>query len=685
MSDKANTQSNILDDKKLWLICPKCKNFPLITLKIDNESKEIYINLKCRCNNYKEEQYSFKEYMAQITHKQKNKMPCSKNPSHNGYLAINYCFQCQEFLCSLCKSIHDTLNKDHIISDEAIKIDKICDRHLEDNEIISYCNECNMNLCSTCLKEHNIHHDIYDLKNFFPKNLIDKYFEDFKLIHIAFFKYINEAKKIMDEKIKEKKDEEDENAKNDIKTAIKNSNLLYQKNKEMNQDLIKIISLMFDNYYNTIESSPNFNIIYQLKNLTRFNNSLKQYKYDDNMSLLENINSFIDYLKKVFIIKTLDTPLEIKEIIKIPKLNNTRVLTYLGGSKLCSGNWESNLQIIDLNTKSIIKNIAGHFSGVSTMCLINGKYILSGGTDAAMNIYEPDLVIDENNNNEEDGGESCFKGFINGHDDTVSKIFQFKDGKVATCGYDKKINIFGKILDNETKDDFPIIELTEEEKEKLEKEKAEKEKAEKEKEKAEKEKSEKENNDDNEVKPNEEKPQDKEPEKQLFYISLEKIATFELPNKVFDICELKDGSLISCCLDKTLRIFNMETLKEEKVLKVDVVPSKIACLIDGRITIAFGERDAFGIKIFKLDEKKEITLEKEFITHTKFISSLYILEDGKIVTTSLDGTAVFYNPFEMKIVCKIEEKNKKNFTSVTQLEDRNVVISSSKGYIYMLQ
>ena len=73
MSDKANSQSNILDDKKLWLICPKCKNFPLITLKMDNESKEIYINLKCRCNNYKEEQYSIKEYLAQITYKQKIK------------------------------------------------------------------------------------------------------------------------------------------------------------------------------------------------------------------------------------------------------------------------------------------------------------------------------------------------------------------------------------------------------------------------------------------------------------------------------------------------------------------------------------------------------------------------------------------------------------------------------------
>jgi len=158
-----------------------------------------------------------------------------------------------------------------------------------------------------------------------------------------------------------------------------------------------------------------------------------------------------------------------------------------------------------------------------------------------------------------------------------------------------------------------------------------------------------------------------------------------LPNKVFDICELKDGSLIACCLDKTLRIYNMETLKEEKVNKIDFVPSKIASLPDGRIVVGFGERDAFGIKIFKLDDKKELTLEKELIAHSKNLSCLFILEDGKIATTSLDGTAAFYNPFEMKLVCKIEEENKKNFTSLTQLEDRTVVISSNKGVIYVLQ
>ena len=110
-----------------------------------------------------------------------------------------------------------------------------------------------------------------------------------------------------------------------------------------------------------------------------------------------------------------------------------------------------------------------------------------------MNIYDPSVVIDENKKEEE--GESCYRGFINGHDATISKIIQFKDGKVVTCGYDKKINIFGKLLNNEAKEDFPIIELTEEEKEKLEKERQEKEKHEKlEREKQEKENKNKEKN-----------------------------------------------------------------------------------------------------------------------------------------------------------------------------------------------
>ena len=682
-------ESYILDNKKLWLICPKCKDIPLLTLKLDNESKDVCILLKCRCSNYREELYNIKEYLSQITQKQKQKMSCTANPAHSGYLAVNYCFQCQQFLCSLCKTIHDTLNKEHSISDEEISIDKICDRHIEGNEIISHCAECNMNLCSTCLKEHNIHHDIYDIKTFFPKNLCDKYYEDFKLIHITFFKYINEAKKIIDEKIlEEKRNEEENEQKNDeLKTAIKNMNCIYEKNNDMNQDLIKLISLMFENYYNTIESTPYFNIIYQLKSLTRFNSNLKSFKYDENISLIDNITNFINYLKKIYIVKTLNTPLEIKEITKIPKLNSTRVLISLGGTKLASGNMESDIQIFDLSTKNIVKHLVGHFFSVTSMCFVDNKYIISGGSDTAMNIYDPTIFIDNDETND-DMRENCYRGFLLGHDDTICKIMQFKDGKVATCGYDKKINIFGKCQSNKAKEDFPVIEITEEEKEKSEKERTTT------KEKNDKtEKTETENNitlthnsNNAEEIPLVETQQEEQPE--LYYLNLENLACFVLPDKVFDICESKDGSLIACCLDKSIKIYNMENLKStqpEKNIKLDYTPSHVACLPDGRLVVAFGENKSFGIKIYKIDENKELILQKEFIEHKKIISCLYILEDGKIVTTSMDGTAVFYNPFDFKIICKIEENKKKNFTSVVQLEDRSVIISAGKGVIYVLQ
>lgn len=88
-----------------------------------------------------------------------------------------------------------------------------------------------------------------------------------------------------------------------------------------------------------------------------------------------------------------------------------------------------------------------------------------------MNIYDPSIFIDNDETND-DMRENCYRGFLSGHDDTICKIMQFKDGKVATCGYDKKINIFGKCQENKAKEDFPVIELTEEEKENSKKKKS---------------------------------------------------------------------------------------------------------------------------------------------------------------------------------------------------------------------
>lgn len=694
-------EENILDDKHIWLICPRCKNFPSITPKINSDLKDGSICLSCRCNKYKEETFSINEYIELITKKQTKKMTCTNNKAHSSYLAVNYCFVCEQFLCSLCQKVHKTLNKDHTISDETIRIDKICDRHMTDNKIVSYCSECHMNLCQKCLDDHNVHHQIYDLRGLFPKDFCNKTHGDFKLIQVTFFKYNTCSKQAIDDKIKSLSDEEKTN---ELKESVKQLNDIYNRNCKINQDLIKLITLMFENYYSTIENMPCYSIINNLKNISKFNNNIKKFNYDENKNIQENIKDFIKYLQNTFIIKTINSPLEIKEVIALPdKLGHIKKILSINNS-IYSGNWESLINIVDLNEKKVITTLSGHFESISALCKINNKFILSGGKDYSMNFYDPSLIT-SNDMSDEKNGELCYIGFIEGHDDLVSDIIQLKDGRIVSCGWDKKINVFGKLKDYEAKDNYPIIPETVEENkgDKANKEDKAKEEVVKKEKEAEKEKDkQKENNKEKEKvqkaegaeeaeNPNEETAIDfdklngKDKNKYKFYSSCEKLATFEShQDKVFSITELKDGSLLSCSKDKTLKIFNMETLKEIKSIPLEFQPYHLICLKDGRICISYKKDDNnYGIGIYKINDKFEITLEHEFMEHTNFISGLFCLEDGKIVTISLDKTAIFYNPFEMSIVCKINEEQE--LTGITQLEDRTVVISSLNGNLFILQ
>ena len=72
---KTSTENNTLDDKYIWLICPKCKNIPCITPKIGKDQSEGTIDITCRCNNYKPEQFTIKEYIdTELTEKNKQKL-----------------------------------------------------------------------------------------------------------------------------------------------------------------------------------------------------------------------------------------------------------------------------------------------------------------------------------------------------------------------------------------------------------------------------------------------------------------------------------------------------------------------------------------------------------------------------------------------------------------------------------
>lgn len=685
--------SNKLEEKCLWLICPRCKEFPIISQKITNVNSDLnqeegMITIKCRCNKYNEFLISIKEYLSLIKEKQKENNKCTKEHSHSVYQAIDYCFQCQVFMCSVCHNIHKTLYENHMVSKEGICIDKICDRHLTNNKIVSYCAECRMNLCPTCLKDHNIHHQVYDMQEIFPKSLFEKSFSEFNDIKINYFEIINESKKNMEEKILGNK-EGSEEEKNEIQNLVNQMNNAFNNANKINKDFVNLISLMFDNYINTIDSTPNYNISYNLKNGSRFNTGIKPFVIDESIPLIENLKNFIFYLKSKYIIKTINTPLKIKEKVEIKGLNNIRSLLALPGNRICIGNWETDIHILDLNSRQIVNTLKGHFSGINSLCFINKKFILSGGKDFAMNLYDiANNSEDEITTQISEREEIHYRGFLSGHDGNVSKIIQLKDGKILTCGWDKKINVFGKIKENEEKENLPQIVENEEN---AEENKTNKDVSnlshltEKEKE-IERIKDIKKNNLNLIKKEQVENKEKKENVK--YYNTFEEIKSFSShKDKVYDIVELKDGSIMSCSNDKTLKVFSMDTLKEIKTIPVNFYPRKLICLKDGRICIGYKKINTndYCVGIFTINENYEITLQKEFCEHKEIIYSLEKLDDGKVVSTDIGGNAVFYNPFDLNKICTITQNENKGMTSVIEMENKIVIIGSGYNYLYILE
>ena len=168
-------------------ICPKC--FENSILKINNYKIALY-DIK---NEHKIENISLNEF--ELTQKiDIAKIICGKckirNKSNVYGKEFFKCLECNMYLCSLCKEIHE---KDHSI----INYDNIrytCQRHNDTFSI--YCKDCKMNICTYCKKEHK-NHDLIELGDVINNNINNKELEQ-KLneLQIFFDKFKNEFNEI---------------------------------------------------------------------------------------------------------------------------------------------------------------------------------------------------------------------------------------------------------------------------------------------------------------------------------------------------------------------------------------------------------------------------------------------------------------------------------------------------------
>ena len=414
----SNKPNNVLDKNKKWLICPTCRNFPLITPFFENSTA--YVQINCHCSS-SSQIFKLSEYLSLMSQKRKITNKCSFTKEHSHYTAVTYCFNCNEWLCSYCAKNHTILFPLHTLSDESITIDIYCPKHSasSNEEFVYYCKDCKTDLCAYCYDEHDHLHSIISLKDYFPKEECDECkssYEEFKNLQTAKERVKNE----LIAKINESDNE-------DAKAKINEIENVYKQNKDINADLDKYIQLAFDNYYNTIESTPNYNVKSNAKIVSIFN--LRLFQIKDDLELMDNINNFIDFYSRNYCIKTRDTPFEVQK---------TNILNHRMISKICElpGNrfvisyrllkCEDSISFCSYDNIQEIASRKYHWMPVNAMILLNDGRLATGAEDINIwNLSNYDVDVS-----------------LEGHEKNVSQLLQLPDDRLISSGLDGVIKVW---------------------------------------------------------------------------------------------------------------------------------------------------------------------------------------------------------------------------------------------------
>ena len=366
-----------------WLVCPTCKEIPLLTHSVKDKDCLIFTNCKC-C--MKETKYTIENYFQQIEN-------------------VN--------------SIIMNLNK--------------CSTHKEE-KVVALCKKCNYTLlCSQCKSKHSDHSDeikddVY-INNVFPYEKIHKLKEQFKLSSNFYLNQNIRMKNLIIEKLTKEMEE--------IVSYIELIEQNYELNANINKELSLFINNLLSNYeelYEHHKQIPLFYPIYNLINNTQFTCTKFEMEINDNKSLHNCANNLISYYKTTFIVQQ---PITIKEnknsnntlshqgfVYALSKLhnNNNQYASCSSDGTIKIWNIESNENICTIETKG---------EWIYSLCPINSHLLASGTSEG--NIYLWNISDLSNIKHSK----------LQGHNLSVVKIIKLNQKKhIASCSFDKLIKIW---------------------------------------------------------------------------------------------------------------------------------------------------------------------------------------------------------------------------------------------------
>jgi len=326
----------------------RCNNCLMIPLIIDIYKKDIIY--KCNCNNNAKTSLSF---FIRNYNTDKNEISCH----HCKNLSINYCFDCNFVCCESHKSEHV---KHKII--EINKIDYFCPEHPNEKKIV-YCSLCKKDICSQC---KNLYH--FHLNALGKKEDVFTYFTDSYPIKDNTKKF-NEIIEDIENKFQKIENKHFKNFSNIIEI-----NILFEDNKIINLNLLKILKLISKNL--TLATFPNYSNFYNYKLLfEKININFGNLIIEKNNI---NQNDYKYYLNKNYILEINDIDnnninININNNNNINKISNiSNSSSSLSGSDLF--NQPINLVIEDESVLNIQKININDTNEVERIKLTNKKY-----------------------------------------------------------------------------------------------------------------------------------------------------------------------------------------------------------------------------------------------------------------------------------------------------------------------
>ena len=392
-SKKISIDQEDSNNRNCYLLCPKCrKKIPFLNTFIDND--KIKLKILCTClenNNY----YILDliEYINSIN----NSINSNHCLNHPDEVAQNFCMNCENWLCINCFSKHE---KDICNSEETdSNIDKekmVCFTHK--NKKIYFCKQCTQMFCKTCFLKHNVinkkQHKAINIKHYLIDRKIKSKLTKFKKYKNGIISKYNNIKNdllknlavenINNKEKEEKKEIIEKEDKIKYKKLIEEKFLVHEK---IDEQLILFVEIIFKNL-ELFGESEILNRKYICNVIMNTNINMNEPKLNENCTIIEQADYFINYLSNNYITKKLNC--KFSSVTSYSKSNSIiEMMLSLPENKFVSINKDCAIQIWDEITKKNIYTLYEHSNNITSIILLkNNKYFATASEDSTIKIWE---------------------------------------------------------------------------------------------------------------------------------------------------------------------------------------------------------------------------------------------------------------------------------------------------------